>query len=297
MFFIEVSANVLFASPPTKKLKTVVPSSSKQSDYDLAHHFLSESNFDEALKTFQQALRSDFDNKKLAQEFEMLRRMIILRAELDNETNALRWKLISERLQKYYMENSIHDENIKLSIQMFKRSQSTEHAGYVIKAYTQAGRFREAFFFIDTLDESNPIVHIEKATVYLAADETAKARHIARSLSADQFCSPEELLRLARIQAATGLHATAVKTLANCFKQTPKHLLAKIKREAANSPEFEHLLSSSEFIEAMTVQSDILSNDPPCARKWIGVRIDESPKYLRGFTTKEINYDEWRITP
>lgn len=287
----------LFAETPRANDEKQDPCATISDEHAKAHQLLREADFDGALNAFQLALRTDFNNKKLIREFETLRQMIKLREELNNGLSALRWKLVSERLRKYYMDNSICRENIELSLKMYNRSHSAVHAGYVVEAFIQAKSFREALFFLETLDENDPLFRIDRASVYLAMDDISKARHLVRSLSANHFCSSEELLRLARIQAATGLHATAVKTLKACFRQTPKSLLAKTKQIATSCPEFEPILASSEFGEALTTRSEISPNDPPCAKKWIGVTIDESPNYLRHYTTKEINFSEWRVTP
>lgn len=264
---------------------------------DRGRQLLRAGDFHGALDALRQELRLDFDNIELKREFEVLQKIIRMREELENEENAIRWNILSERILRFYRQNGIHQPHIDLALDIHRRHRSTKHAVYVIGAFVQAERFQEAIDFVNSLEQaaSNPVLRIEKACIFIAAGYKEKARSIARSISAQTLDSPDDLLRLARLQAATQLHATSVKTLVRCFEQTPPTILSKVKREASSYPEFAELLSSSEFVAAMSTRSQISLDDPACAKKWIGATIDERPWYIRSLSRREINYDDWQL--
>lgn len=264
---------------------------------DLGRRLLQEGDFQGALDAYRKELRLAFDNAELKQEFEVLQKVIRMREDLKNEENAIRWSILSDRLRRFYQQNDIHQPHIDLALELHRKHRSTKHAAYVIGAYVQAERYQEAVDFANSLERaaSDPVIQIEKACIFIAAGYREKARTIARSISAKSLESPDDLLRLARLQAATQLHATAVKTLVRCFEQTPPTILAKVKKEASGYPEFAELLSASEFVAAMSTRSRISADDPACAKKWIGATIDERPWYIRNLSRREINYDDWRL--
>lgn len=260
---------------------------------------LREADFDGALSVFRKELRHDFDNEQLKKEYETLKTILRLRKNLENEENAVRWSNVAERLRQYYRRHEIYSELIDLTREWYRRGKTPAHAAHVIESYLLAGEYQNALDFVDSLEnaDSNPVLQIEKACIFFAAGEKERARKIARSIQADSINAPEVLLRLARLQASTQLHATSVKTLTRCFEQTPPNILKKVKKEAAECQEFAPLLSSSEFTAAMATQSRIFRDDPACSRKWIGVAIDERPWYIRSVPNREINYDDWQVSP
>lgn len=255
-------------------------------------------DFDGAQNAFRKELRHHFDNEQLKKGYEELKTVLRLRENLKIEENAIRWSNLAGRLREYYRRHEIHSELIALSREVYRRSKADANAARVVEAYIIAGKYQSALDFVNSLEkaDSNPVIQIEKACIFLAAGEKEKARKHARTIQADSMNAPEDLLRLARLQASTQLHATSVKTLVRCFERTPPNILARVKKEAAECPEFEPLLSSSEFTAAMATQSMISRDDPACSRKWIGLTIDERPWYIRAASNREINYDDWRIS-
>jgi len=258
---------------------------------------ISVADFDGAVKSLQLALRCDFVNKKYAAELKSVREIIKLREEIEQEKDSHRWSVLAQHLRTYYKKNGVRDGLVDIGLQIFDRSKLTWDAVGVINAMIAAERFDDALDFADSVDDKgiNPSIRIAKGCVLYSAGQNSEARKQARSISMDDLQTPDDLLRLARLQAATELYASSVKTLVRCFEQTPRNSLSEFKEYVVKVPEFEPLLTSSEFAEALTTQSKQESIDRSCSQKWVGVVFDQRPKYIRDLSKGPVNPDDWKV--
>lgn len=285
-----------FVNLPLSSLSSEENSNAKfKDDYQRGRFLLSRGDFDDALEAYRGALHLNFDNEDLAREFQALRKAIEYREKLRTEKDEDNRKLLAHFLLQYYRRNDIHVEHIELALKTYKRSRTRETAVYAIDAMIRAEYFEEALYFVDTLNWPEELLKLEKATIHLAADSPKQARAIMRTVSVPKFCDSSDLFRLAKLQAASGLHATAVKTLVTCFEQTPENLLARTKKTARETSEFDEIRLSPEFAEALKTKTKISPDSPPCSRKWIGVKIDETPEYLKNLSTPDIRFSDWKI--
>ena len=262
-----------------------------------ARRRISVADFDGAVKSLQLALRHDFVNKKFADELKSVREIIRLREDIEQEKDSLRRNVLAQHLREYYLKNRIFEELIDISLQIFDHSKSTWDAVCVINAMIMAERFDDAFDFAVAVDEkdNNPSIRISKGYILCSSGLHLEARQQARSIDRGDLQTPDDLLRLARLQAATELYAMAVKTLILCFELTPRNSLQGFKEYVVKFPEFKPLLTTSEFAEALTTRSKQDSIDRACTQKWVGVVFDRRPKYIRDLSKGPINPDDWKI--
>ena len=262
-----------------------------------ARFCVSVADFDGAVRSLQLALRHDFVNKKYVAELRAVREIIRLREELERERDSHRWSVLSQHLRAYYRKNGVRDGLVDISLQIFDRSKLTWDAVCVINAMIVAERFDDALDFAASVDEndSNPSIRISKGYVLYSADRGAEARKQAKEISMNDLQTPDDLLRLARLQAVTELHASSVKTLIRCFEWTPRNSLPEFKDYVVTLPEFKPLLTSSEFAEALTTRSKQEGIDQSCSQKWVGAVFDQRPKYIRDLSKGPINPDDWKV--
>ena len=274
------------------------PSEPGEQAYSDARSRIASGDFGGAVQSLQWALRHDIVNKKYTEELNSVREIIKIREEFAaREKGSPRWNLLAQHLRHYYQKNQVRAERIDISLQIFDCSKLTYDAVCVMDAMIQAERLNDALDFADSIDEKgeNPSIQIAKGFVLYSADRKQEARKLARSLPLDNLKTSDDLLRLARLQAATGLSATSVQTLTRCFELTPDSLLPERKERVVRMPEFEPLLTSSEFAIALTTQSKQESIDRACSVKWVGVVFDQRPKYIRDLSKGPINPDDWKV--
>ena len=265
--------------------------------YADSRRLLSVGDFDGAVKSLQLALRHDFLNTKYSGDLRALQNIVKIRKECAQEKDFLRWNVLARQLRAYYQKNRVRNELVDISLQIFDHTKLTWDAVCVINAMILAERFDDALDFAEAIDEqeANPSIQISKGYVLYAANRNVEARKLARSISLDNLQTPDDLLRLARLQAATELPASSVKTLTRCFELTPLGRLPELKEYIVKLPEFEPLLSSPEFAKAMTTQSGQTNIDRNCSIRWINVQFDQRPKYIRDLSKGPINPDDWKI--
>jgi tetratricopeptide (TPR) repeat protein len=269
-----------------------------ETDYHRGLQFIRSGQLEESIPFFQKTLRIEPNNAELQKELNELRQIIKLRQDLPKEKNAIQWSIGAERLRRYYVRHHVVSEHLNLVLEVHRRVGSVSHAIDVIDAFLMAEQYQEALDF--TLSQKQPEqllpLQIEKARIYYEAGEKEHARKIVRLIPFEKLNSPESLFRLARIQSRTSQYASAVKSLKRCFELTPPNILPLIKKEAEKSSEFQPILSSSEFVEAMSTRSLVPSNDMDCAKKWtITSSFDERPQYSQNIIQGEINFNDWRL--
>ena len=265
--------------------------------YSEARRQLASGDFSGSVKSLQMALRNDFLNTRYSDDLKLVQKIIRLREEFAQEGDSLRWNILARQLRVYYQKNQIRGELVDISLQIFNRSQLTWDAVCATNAMIIAERFDDALDFVESIDAegANPSIQISKGYVLYAADRNADARKLARSISLDDLQTPDDLLRLARLQAATELPISAIKTLIRCFELTPASQLEERKEYVVKLPEFEPLLTSSEFAEALTAQSRQASINRECSIKWVDTKYDQRPKYIRDLSNGRINPDDWKV--
>jgi tetratricopeptide (TPR) repeat protein len=268
-------------------------------DYHRGLQLIQAGQLEESVLFFQKAIRVEPNNIELQREFNTLRQIIKLRLELPAEKNAVQWSIGAERLRRYYIKYHVVSEHLDLVLEIHRRVGTISRAIDVIDAFLMAEQYQEALDF--TLSQKQPEqitpLQIEKARIYYQAGEKEHARKIVRSIPLEKLNSPESLFRLARVQSMTSQYASAVKSLKRCFELTPPNILPLIKKEAEKCSDFEPILSSSEFTEAMATRSVVPSLDMDCAKKWVGTSsFEERPQYSQNsIFNGEINFNDWRL--
>ena len=258
---------------------------------------LSSGDFEGGVKSLHVALRYDSLSAKYNNELRSVQGIVKLREEFAQERDSLRWNILARQLRVYYQKNGIWGEMVDICLQIFDRSKLTWDAVCVVEAMILAERFDEALDFTALIDAkgTNPSIQIARGYVLCAANRNLEARKLVRSISMDGLNTSDDLFRLARLQAETGLCASSVKTLTRCFELTPLGQLPELKKFVVQLAEFEPLLTSSEFAAALTTQSKLASIDRSCSLKWVGTVSDQRPKYIRDLSKGPINPDDWKI--
>jgi hypothetical protein len=195
-------------------------------------------------------------------ELEDLAQIAVLQDTLNEETNVMQWFNCAKRLQKIYQDKGLFPESYEVCEQIFLRVGTVTNGLEVVNICLAFHETERALSFVESLElkfseDHNAFVAIEivKCNVFLAMGEAESARELVRKIPADSVKTPELLLQLAKIQAATRQHASSVKSLTRCFESTPPSVLPMIKAEVWSSSEFKSISYSRQFKEAMTTSS------------------------------------------
>jgi hypothetical protein len=267
-----------------------------QNPYEASIKLIKLGDINGASRVFQKSVPGDWSD-----ELEQLIRIVELRENLDREKTAIRWSILADELQDYFVSHRMWDGAVSIAKARFLRSRAVRHALDVIDLYSQAEQFDQALWYISYLEqkffgdvESCAAIEVTKVKVYLAQGLQEHARLAVRQIKMCRIDSPETLLQLAKLQSATRQYASAVKTLVRCFELTPPSILPAYKVEAGSSEEFKPIMASSEFVAAMGTKSTVTDNCPACAKKWDSIAIIEK-RQTTNYVMDGINTDDWRI--
>jgi tetratricopeptide (TPR) repeat protein len=237
-------------------------------------------------------------------ELESLTQIVTMQENLKQEKNAVRWYAVAEQLKKVYLEKGLRSEAVLQAKQIYARLKTLPSALDVVETCIETGLLDEAesvieYFALKFRGDSEALaaVEIAKCRLYLESEKPESARAAVRQIKAADIQTPELLLSLARVQAATRQFSSAVQTLTKCFTLTPPEVLASVKVEASNCKEWANIQNSYEFSQAMQTKSSLSSGCSSCAKKWLKWQQLESSdqKAKMGYTMDGICVGDWRI--
>jgi len=227
-------------------------------------------DFDNAAALFQQVFNSE-QQTDYCRELDDLFQIVELQNAMKTETNPVLWSAYAEKLRRLYHCNGMFPECYEISKQIFSQTRTVTSGLEVVHLCLAFHQIDEALSFIKCLElrfardsDALTAIAVAKCSVFLVAGKTETARGLVREICSDSIKTPEVLLQLAKIQAATRQHVSSIKSLTRCFESTPQSVLPVIKADVLNSPEFRPIVSAPQFKMAMETQSKQV--DTCCAK-------------------------------
>ena len=217
-------------------------------------------NSNDALTFLQQLPGGDVASGRL--EWEELLQIVELQDVLITESGAAQWFHCAIKLKKLYSDKGMFPESYDVCRQIYERIGTVAHGIDVVNACLAYKQVDKAMSFVKHLETKFAgdhgalvVITIVKCDVLLAKGETAAAGELVRQIPFDSVKTPEALLRLAKVQAATQQYTPSTKSLTRCFELTPSSMLPAVKTEVQHLPEFKPIVSTSHFRTAMKTQS------------------------------------------
>lgn len=220
---------------------------------------LADADFDGALDAFAKAAKADLQNTQYRQGYVLLRRVIGLRQQLEQQTDSDAWLKMAKPLQAYYHENRIHTEELKLDQRIHDRFPSPESAARLAETYLELDKPSEAAEVVAALptEQATPNTTVLTALALARQGELEQARSAAQGLDTEVQAGPGYFRHLAGVRALLDDGDGAAEALARSFEQTPPSKLAAAKSDAKASRDFARLVGTPTFAKAMQTSSKI----------------------------------------
>jgi tetratricopeptide (TPR) repeat protein len=218
---------------------------------------LANGEFSAALRAFASAARADHNNKEYVQHYTMLRTIVDLRSRLETTENPQQWEQIARSLHAFYVNEKLYSELLAVDKQMHAKLNTAESAAMLAETQLAMDLNKEA---AGTLSGLAP--HKASASclallgiALVRTGKTAEAGELAGKLSLPDNATPGTKYVAARLYAAVGDSANALRLLGRCFESVLPSQLDGFKSHAKQCPEFAAMISTPEFGRVMETKS------------------------------------------
>jgi hypothetical protein len=232
---------------------------SAQETFAKGEKLLAKADFAGALDAFSAAARADRSNQEYSQHYSMVRSVVDLRNRLEAEKNAERWQYISRALRAFYADERIFPELLAIDQKIHARLNSTVSAVMLAETQLSMEQNAEAVQTLSSVAEnaSDPVAQALLGIALARTGKKAEAKKIAAALTLPNDSTPGVMYTAARLQAAAGASAQALKLLISCFESLPPSRQEGYREHAKSCPEFAAMAAADEFAAALSTASKV----------------------------------------
>jgi len=233
-----------------------------QQAFERGDQLVAQSDFREALQAHAAAVRADRSNQEYIQRFMLVRQIILLRANLDQERDFQRWYRTAKSLRSFYVSEGIYSEALLVDKRLHAKMNSASSAAQLAETQLAMGKNADAAQVLEALGPSKGTANTQALLCIALAKQgqTSEAREIAAGIAPSDSADTGTLYSLARMHAVVGNHDQALSTLTRCFEGVPPSRLDDFRSHASESPEFAALASTDGFAEALETKSKVVES-------------------------------------
>jgi tetratricopeptide (TPR) repeat protein len=226
---------------------------------------LSKGEFQTALAALKAATKADPENDEYFHEYALLRRVMHVRKQLKEETDAETWQKMSRALYNYYRLHKIAQEALAAARGLYDKAPSADSAALLADAQLEVGDNAAAAALLGGLAEEQRSVQTDvlRGIALARLDKAAEAKAVATKVKLPSDADGLLCFDAARLYALIGDTERAVAALTSAFEATPPYQLDTVKAEAKASPDLAALIASPSFASALETQSRAASS---CAK-------------------------------
>ena len=230
-----------------------------QQAFSSGETLLANADFKGALAAFARAARADRDNQEYLQHYAMVRRVILLRGQLDAERDVARWEYIARGLHAFYVGQRLYGEALALDRKIHARLKNASSAVLLAETQLAMDQNAEAAETLASLPpaEQTPSTRSLHGLALARQGKLDEARQIAAGVQPSTDAGPGMIYRAARLHAAVGSDEQALGLLTRCFEAVAPSRLEDFKAHAKLSPEFGGLASTPAFAAVMKTESTV----------------------------------------
>ena len=225
---------------------------------------LAKADFNGALQAFRTAAKTDPENREYAQQYAMLRQVIRMRRDCRKERDAERWLKMAGALRTFYHDHHLCAEALPLDQERHRRHRSAESAVLLAETQLASGMHSEAVELLSglTKEQTSPRTRVLHGLALARQGQIDEAKMLAEEAGrATDEAEPHYFYDLARLQALVGDSKGAFQALIRSFELTPPSQLDAFKVEVQGCKDFNALVSTADFAEALETPSKVKESE------------------------------------
>jgi tetratricopeptide (TPR) repeat protein len=246
---LTVGSSVFAAAP--------APDAEELFEYGLS--VLAKGDFDGAIEAFAAAAKADPQELNYRQHHSLLRRVVQVRAMLDQQANTERWVEMTKSLRAFYYDYKVFGEALALDERVHDKLNTAESATALGETQLELKMNEEAAAFLGALDKerTSPRSQVLLGVALARLDRMDEAEKIAAKCKPPKEPDPAYFLDMACLCALLGEKDEAAKNLTLCFEHTPPSLLDAAKDRARAREDLNGLATSAEYEKVWLTASKI----------------------------------------
>jgi len=224
---------------------------------------LSQGKFREALSAYATAVQADRENRENVSRYMMLRRVVQLRQQFQQETNDARLAYLARALRQFYMSHDLHEEALALDKRVHRQLRDTRSALALADTQLEMGRNSEALATLSDLpnEQQNTSTRALRAIALSRLGKKEEAKRVADDVELAEGSGLGITYAVARMHAATGQPEKAVGALSRFFESVPPSQQPAFREVARNCPEFGELTRDTAFQTALETESKVSESE------------------------------------
>lgn len=220
---------------------------------------LSKGDFPGALTAYSEAVQANRENQQYLQQYALVRRILQMRTQLEQEQDPTRWQFIAQALHSFYVSQKLYNETLELDRKIHARQNDAVSATMLAETLLSMDQNAEAAKVLGSLgtDKSSAASQTLLGVALARQGKVDAAREIAKQVVLPADATPGVTYTVARLQALTGDKPGAVGNLTRCLEAMPPSRQVGFKEHARLCPDFGSLQASPEFVQALATESKV----------------------------------------
>jgi tetratricopeptide (TPR) repeat protein len=227
--------------------------------YAIGNEQLTQGDLRAALKSYALAVQADRSNQQYAQQFLLVRQVLLLHQAMDTETDVQRWNQSAQALRTFYASRGMHQQALPVDEAVFAREKSANAAIQLAETRLALGDHAAAADALSGL-EPERVTPGARALLAIALARQGKqeeARQVAEQVTVSNDAGPGTLYLVARMHGAAGEDKVSMEVLRRCFEAVPPSRLDDLKQHARTCPDFASVSATAAFAAALQTASKV----------------------------------------
>ncbi|MCL4202000.1 MAG: hypothetical protein KJ000_05865 [Pirellulaceae bacterium] len=227
--------------------------------YAAGNEQLAQGDLRAALQSYARAVQADRSNQQYAQQFLLVRQVLLLHQAIETETDAQRWKQSAQALRTFYASRGMHKQALSVDEAVFARDKSANAAIQLAESRLALNEHSAAAEALSGLtpELATPGARALLAIALARQGKQDEARQVAGQVTVSDDAGPGTLYLVARMHGAMGDDKTAISSLQRCFEAVPPSRLDDLKLHARTCPDFASLSATPVFAAALQTASKV----------------------------------------
>ena len=220
---------------------------------------LAKADFEGALKAFRTAAQTDRENQDYRQQYGVLRQIVRLRGEIEEEHSG-KWLGMARALRTYYHAHGVYAEALPIDQKIYEQHPGADEAVRLAETQLALGMSSEAVSTLRSVEEGEATgrTKVLLGLAYARQGEIEQARAVAENMVLNEDeADRRAFYELAGLRALVGDAAGAFEALTRSFELTPDSQLKGVKAKARACPDFAALARTIQFAKVLETESAV----------------------------------------
>jgi tetratricopeptide (TPR) repeat protein len=221
---------------------------------------LAKSDFDGALAAYAAAAKADPKNEEYRQQHALLRRVIKMRQDVQDEKDTAKLESTAAALRAFYYAHDLYRQALDLDKLVHAKRGTPDAAARLAETQLQLDMNTDAATLLGAVEDpkATPQARLLLGIALARLGKVDDAKSLVKKCPKPDELGPGLLFDLARLHALIGDRNKATALLIRCFESTPPSRLEAFKAYAKECKDLGTLVASAaEFDQIMRTQSKV----------------------------------------